>query len=54
MWAFISNFSKMKRLDLFDSDDERRISFYKDEDLPFNTMSTVSENRNLKFLSCLE
>ncbi|KAL7076436.1 hypothetical protein ACQ4LE_004571 [Meloidogyne hapla] len=39
MRAFLSNFTKMKRLELLSSGDNFRIVFYKDEILPFNTIN---------------
>ncbi|CAK5118003.1 unnamed protein product [Meloidogyne enterolobii] len=41
MRSFLSNFTKMKRLELLNSGDNFRINLYKDESLPFNMINNV-------------
>jgi len=43
MRSFLSNFTKMKRLELLNSGDNFRINLYKDESLPFNMINSVSK-----------
>uniref|UniRef100_A0A914KI76 Uncharacterized protein n=2 Tax=Meloidogyne incognita group TaxID=654580 RepID=A0A914KI76_MELIC len=40
MRSFLSNFTKMKRLELLNSGDNFRINLYKDESLPFNMINS--------------